>query len=212
MSKLSPAKINQQDGDPQYNCYYHKFRQQNKSNVKSDSYLQPTKGLHKNKFPLPFTGVEYPFIDGGGITSCGREGIYADNKPCIRIYNDFEKSWLYSLPDKFVCAPNERPQYKKKSKMESKTNQIVFDCLNSSPYYTASYESEHSNLIDLNRDYVFEGKSTLEDHKTMTSGLSVRKDKYYSYMLPYYALEDEYDNTLVFESRFESGNLRRAFK
>lgn len=96
--------------------------------------------------------------------------------------------------------------------MENKTNQIVFDCLNLSPYYTASYESEHSNLIDLNRDYVFENKANLEDQKTMTSGLSIRKDKYYSYMLPYYALEDEYDNTLVFESRFESGNLRRAFK
>ena len=30
--------------------------------------------------------------------------------------------------------------------------------------------------------------------------------------LPYYKLEDEKDNTLIFESRFESGNLLAAIK
>lgn len=100
MTKISPSKATKDEGDAYYNNYYHKFRQQNMS-VKPDSqYLRPTNG-QKNKFPLPFTGVEYPMIDGGGVTSCGREGIYADNKKCIPIYNDFEKSWLYSLPDKF---------------------------------------------------------------------------------------------------------------
>lgn len=69
VSKLSPAKNNQQDGDSQYNCYYHKFRQQNKSITNSQDYKPSIKGLQKNKFPLPFTGIEYPFIDGGGITS-----------------------------------------------------------------------------------------------------------------------------------------------
>lgn len=66
-------------------------------------------------------------------------------------------------------------------------------------------------MIDLNREYVCQNNE-LEDQKSKTTGLSLRKDRYYAYMLPYYALENEFDNTLVFESRFESGNLRRAFK
>jgi hypothetical protein len=36
--------------------------------------------------------------------------------------------------------------------------------------------------------------------------------KYYEKLKPYYVQRDEKDNTLIFESRFESGNLRRAFK
>lgn len=36
------------------------------------------------------------------------------------------------------------------------------------------------------------------------------KDKYYVDLNPYYVLEDENDNTLIFESRFESGNLKKA--
>lgn len=78
ITKLSPT--NKPLKEPEIH-YYHKFRQQNKSNLKShNEYSSPKKNLQKNKFPLPFTGVEYPLIDGGGITSSGREGIYADNK------------------------------------------------------------------------------------------------------------------------------------
>ena len=169
--------------------------------------------MTKNKFPLPFTGIEYPLIDGGGVTSLGREGIYAEGKEYITKYNDFEKSWIHSLPDKFSCIPNERPVYgKKKTKMENKSSKIVYDCLNSSPYYKASYESEHSAMIDLNREFVADHRGSDGDQKSKTTGMSMRKDKYYAYMLPYYALDNEFDNTLVFESRFESGNLRRVFK
>ena len=37
-------------------------------------------------------------------------------------------------------------------------------------------------------------------------------NRYYSKLKPYYKKESEDDNTLIFESRFESGNLRRAVK
>jgi hypothetical protein len=67
-------------------------------------------------------------------------------------------------------------------------------------------------MIDLNREYTNEGRSALEDQKSKSSGLQIRKDKYFAYLPPYYSLEDEFDTTLMFESRFESGNLRRAFK
>ena len=37
-------------------------------------------------------------------------------------------------------------------------------------------------------------------------------DRYYRKLRPYYTKENDQDNTLIFESRFESGNLRRAVK
>lgn len=37
-------------------------------------------------------------------------------------------------------------------------------------------------------------------------------NRYYENLPPYYKLKGANDNTLVFESRFESGNLRRAVK
>ena len=114
------------------------------------------------------------------------------------------------MPDKFSLTTNERPSYKKKTKMDSKMNKIVYDCLNTSPYYSQTTQDEHNVAIDLNRECL--DKITLEDQKFKTEELSFKKDKYYAYLLPYYALKDEFDNTLIFESRFESGNLRRAFK
>ena len=213
VAQISSSQTNFEN-EPKYNHFYHKFRQQNKSGTQVDLKRMNVKGKdrRKNQFPLPFTGIEYPFIDGGGVTSCGRDGIYAENKACVRAYNDFEKSWLYSLPDKFIWTPNDRPIYKKKTKMDSKNNKIVYDCLNSSPYYTTAYQAAHGSMIDLNREYIGDNHGSFEDQKSKTTGLSARKDKYFSYLLPYYALEDEFDNTLIFESRFESGNLRRAFK
>ena len=35
-------------------------------------------------------------------------------------------------------------------------------------------------------------------------------NRYYAKLKPYYKLSNPQDNTLQFESRFESGNLRRA--
>ena len=39
-----------------------------------------------------------------------------------------------------------------------------------------------------------------------------RLNRYYESLKPYYKLNDSNDRTLVFESRFESGNLKRAVK
>ena len=35
-------------------------------------------------------------------------------------------------------------------------------------------------------------------------------NKYFEKLNPYYPLQDGSDDTLIFESRFESGNLKRA--
>ena len=37
-------------------------------------------------------------------------------------------------------------------------------------------------------------------------------NRYYTKLKPYYSKEGDDDSTLIFESRFESGNLRRAVK
>jgi len=68
VTKISPRKVSNHDRDSHYNHYYHKFRQ-NKSTYNGDHHSYKAKSLVKNKFPLPFTGVEYPLIDGGGVTS-----------------------------------------------------------------------------------------------------------------------------------------------
>jgi len=39
-----------------------------------------------------------------------------------------------------------------------------------------------------------------------------RLNRYYTKLRAYYLKETEDDDTLIFESRFESGNLRRAVK
>ena len=39
-----------------------------------------------------------------------------------------------------------------------------------------------------------------------------RLNRYYTKLRSYYLKENEDDDTLIFESRFESGNLRRAVK
>lgn len=202
ITKVTPSKSSFDDGDSQYNGHYHRFRQKTFSTVKpSFSNFYPSRNVVKNKFPLPYTGIEHPFIDGEGVATWR-----IDDK-----YNDFEKSWLYSMPDKFSLTTNERPNYKKKTKMDNKMNKIVYDWLNTSPYYSPTTQAEHNVPIDLNREWI--DKVKLEDQKFKTEEFSFQKiNKYYAYLLPYYALKDEFDNTLIFESRFESGNLRRAFK
>ena len=37
-------------------------------------------------------------------------------------------------------------------------------------------------------------------------------NRYYTKLRPFYTKESDDDHTLIFESRFESGNLRRAVK
>lgn len=68
ITQVAPSQLNNEN-ESHYNHFYHKFRQQNKGATSPDPKKVPVKIPSKNKFPLPFTGIEYPFIDGGGITS-----------------------------------------------------------------------------------------------------------------------------------------------
>ena len=42
--------------------------------------------------------------------------------------------------------------------------------------------------------------------------MDYESNKFYTELKPYYELENKYDDTLVFESRFECGNLHKAFR
>jgi len=41
---------------------------------------------------------------------------------------------------------------------------------------------------------------------------SLLNNRFYSQLSPYYDLENHQDETLIFESRFESGNLHQAYR
>ena len=43
-----------------------------------------------------------------------------------------------------------------------------------------------------------------------TNNRGQKINRFYTKLKPYYVKQSKTDNTLVFESRFESGNLRRA--
>ena len=67
---------------------------------------------------------------------------------------------------------------------ENLLNKVVFDCMDPSPYWQSS-----------------------------TNPTAVKIDvQIFPDLKPFYILTDESDNSLIFESRFESGNLRRAIK
>ena len=48
------------------------------------------------------------------------------------------------------------------------------------------------------------------DMFTNFNSRGLRINRYYQKLKPYYVKQDPTDTTLIFESRFESGNLRRA--
>ena len=51
-----------------------------------------------------------------------------------------------------------------------------------------------------------------EMHRVKDGSASGKTDRFYTQLETYYQLEDEYDDTLIFESRFESGNLHQAHR
>ena len=50
------------------------------------------------------------------------------------------------------------------------------------------------------------------DDQYLVKGSGTTKNRYYTKLGRYYNLEDEYDDTLLFESRFEGGNLHQAYR
>ena len=100
---------------------------------------------------------------------------------------------------------------------------IVYDCMeDNSPYYENSKESylEESESVEVPTDevllqemrgknYPFSGNNA-NNFLGPTNAQGKKINRYYRRLKPYYVKDSESDTTLIFESRFESGNLRRA--
>ena len=99
-----------------------------------------------------------------------------------------------------------------------KNLRVVYDQTEKSPYYNnleTDYIDERklipskddNDIASMNKRF----KARVYRRNIMNSGI-VKKDKIYTSLNPYYVLQGEDDTTLVFESRFESGNLRRVIQ
>ena len=97
---------------------------------------------------------------------------------------------------------------------------IVFDCVDFPPQ---SKKDNDAPFIDENDLIELPPEENPVDHRKyypygpqgQANPLNQKVPKlnrYYGKLRPYYSKENEEDNTLIFESRFESGNLRRAVK
>lgn len=92
---------------------------------------------------------------------------------------------------------------------------MVYDLNEKSPYYTEASKPyiDERKLIPLKDNGQFvphrRFKAAGFRRGLINTGIPL-KDKYYLELNPYYVLEDENDTTLIFESRFECGNLKKA--
>lgn len=99
-------------------------------------------------------------------------------------------------------------------------NKIVYDCIDPSPFYDSQSDPyfDENELIELPpeegatdfRKYPYGPSAPSSNFSQGINGRGSKINRYYARLKPYYVKQFEEDNTLVFESRFESGNLRRA--
>lgn len=128
-------------------------------------------------------------------------------------YNDNDPKWN--------CRFTLREEYQRRDQVRQvekylKNQKVVYDMSEQSPYYM-DIDTEY-----INEKHLISPKDPNDDggansrfkargfrRNIINSGI-VKKDKIYAHLNPYYIVQGEHDHTLVFESRFESGNLRRV--
>jgi len=170
--------------------------------------------LKTNKITRPL-GYEVE-IDPQYLPKTGIQERYLQNRPIFKgTFAEYEHVG-------YPSSPELAEMYKKKMEDASATSKerVVYDCVELSPYYNNSgplsekYFDEtkyvHPVMTDQDRKpgaYAPEGYFKFKEASS-THGVM----RYYTYLNPYYKLKDEYDDTLVFESRFESGNLKRVIQ
>ena len=100
-----------------------------------------------------------------------------------------------------------------KNETEEEDMQIIYDEQNNNNNYENNTNNENNKENDNN--------NIEENNKNIENGMSPKErsdDKLsrpktvYNELKPYYTLKNKNDNTLIFESRFESGNLLCAFR
>ncbi len=145
---------------------------------------------------IPRSGIELPFL--------------AERPRFIETHKEFEPvhTCSPSLADDYLRQDNERL-----ASQLGTANKIVYDCIDPSPFYES--QSDFINEADLvvpqdldpveQKRYLY-GQPPSSNFSTK----GTRLNRFYSRLNPYYVHQGPDDATLVFESRFECGNLRRA--
>ena len=130
-------------------------------------------------------------------------------------YNESDPKWTnrFAVKEDFI----QREQVKHVDRF-LKNTKIVYDFAENSPFYkdlSIKYLDEKLLIQNSSKDnggqYNTRFKSRGFRRNIMNTGLPM-KDKIYTSLNPYYILQGENDSTIVFESRFESGNLRKVIQ
>lgn len=127
----------------------------------------------------------------------------------VDAYIEDDQKWAYRFTyrDEYMKKDQDRQLDK-----FTKNYRVVYDQNERSPYYS------DSDIVYIDERKLLPSKGSEEaaiNLRFKTRGLkrnvlnnSVIKDKAYTSLNPYYIVQDESDKTLVFEGRFESGNLK----
>ena len=132
-------------------------------------------------------------------------------------------NWYHENDPKWTHRDTWREEFQRRDQVKQvdkymKNLRVVYDQTEKSPYYNnleTDYIDERklipskddNDIASMNNRF----KARVYRRNIMNSGI-VKKDKIYTSLNPYYVLQGEDDTTLVFESRFESGNLRRVIQ
>lgn len=131
----------------------------------------------------------------------------------IDAYNESDPKWVhqFALNNDFI----QREQAKHVEKV-TKNTKIVYDFTENSPFYKdldIKYRNDKLLIQDKYKDDKNKNNTRFKSRgfrmNIMYNGLPI-VDKIYTSLNPYYVVQGENDYTMVFESRFESGNLRKA--
>lgn len=130
----------------------------------------------------------------------------------LQTYLEYDKIWLNGgdCRDEYI----QKDQLKQTNKF-IKSWKVVYDLNEKSPYYTDPNKPYYDDKKLINNKDNGQNvpqrrfKAAGFRRGLINTGIPL-KDKYYLDLNPYYVLEDQNDTTLLFESRFESGNLRKA--
>jgi hypothetical protein len=166
----------------------------------------------KTRSPLGFdVALDTQFLPKTGI-----QERFLKCRPVFKgTYSDYEHIG-------YIPNPELGEIYRKKMEDAANSNneRVVYDSTELSPYYNNSGpqeeryfdESKYVHPVVTEQDrkpgaYAPEGYFKFKE-ASVTHGVM----RYYSDLNPYYKLKDDNDTTLVFESRFESGNLKRVIQ
>ena len=188
--------------------------------VVREGFDSATKDIANLKIDVKQTKEEFPLgydadIDDQFLPKTGIQDRFMKYHPIFK--GSFSEYESVGLP----LTPEQTEIVRKRAEEKSSTfERVVYDSTEISPYYNNSGdpdekyfdESKYIHPVITEQDrkpgaYAPEGYFKYRDSST-THGVM----RYYSHLNTYYKLKNELDETLVFESRFESGNLKRVIQ